>query len=96
MGGIPGESARGPGGSRGRGPPRNQPRLEAVRFDKAQGSAEFALVEVTGVGPKNPVHVEAFFVRLLDADRIELRFTFGRGPGRFGVEHIMPRRIRSG
>jgi len=75
---------------------RNQPRLKAVRFDEAQGSAEFALVDVTGVGPKNPGHVEAFFVRLLDADRIELRFTFGGGPGRSGVEHIMARRIRQG
>jgi len=75
---------------------RNQPRLKAVRFDEAEGSAEFALVDVTGVGPKNPGHVEAFFVRLLDADRIELRFTFGGGPGRSGVEHIMARRIRRG
>jgi len=72
---------------------RNQPRLRAVRFDEAQGSAEFAFVDVTGVGPKNPGHVEAFFVRLLDADRLNLRFTFGGGPGKTAVENILVRRI---
>ncbi len=75
---------------------RNQPRLKAVKFDEAQGSAEFALVDVTGVGPKNPGYVEAFLVRLLDADRLNLRFTFGGGPGRSGVENILVRRIRQG
>ena len=73
---------------------RNQPRLKAVRFDEAQSSAEFTLVDVTGVGPKNPGHVEAFFVEVLDADRLHLRFTFGGGPGRGGVENIQVRRIR--
>jgi hypothetical protein len=75
---------------------RNQPRLRAVRFYEAQGSAEFTLVDVTGVGPKNPGHVEAFLVRLLDADRLNLRFTFGGGPGQSGVENILDRRIRPG
>jgi len=75
---------------------RNQPRLKAVRFDEGQGSAEFALVDVTGVGPKNPGHVQAFFVRLLDPDRINLRFTFGGGPGRPAVENILVRRVRPG
>jgi hypothetical protein len=75
---------------------RNQPRLKAVRFDEAQSSAEFTLVDVTGVGPKNPGHVEAFFVRLLDGDRLNLRFTFGGGPGRSGVENILVRRLREG
>jgi hypothetical protein len=75
---------------------RNQPRLKAVRFDEPQASAEFTLVDVTGVGPKNPGYVEAFFVRLLDADQLNLRFTFGGGPGRSGVENILVRRIRSG
>ena len=75
---------------------RNQPRLKAVRFDEGQGSAEFALVDVTGVGPKNPGHVQAFFVRLLDPERINLRFTFGGGPGRPAVENILVRRVRPG
>jgi len=75
---------------------RNQPRLKAVRFDEGQGSAEFAFVDVTGVGPKNPGHVQAFFVRLLDPDRINLRFTFGGGPGRPAVENILVRRVRPG
>jgi hypothetical protein len=75
---------------------RNQPRLKAVRFDEAQSSAEFALVDVTGIGPKNPGHVQGFSVRLLDAERINLRFTFGGGPGRPAVENILVRRVRPG
>ncbi|RPH69825.1 MAG: hypothetical protein EHM78_13755 [Myxococcaceae bacterium] len=75
---------------------RNQPRLRAVRFDEAQGSAEFTLVDVTGVGPKNPGHVQGFFVRLLDSDRLNLRFTFGGGSGPGGVENILVRRVRQG
>ena len=75
---------------------RNQPRLKAVRFDEAQGSADFTLVDVTGVGPKNPGHVEAFFLRLLDAEHLNLRFTFGGGPGRSGVENILVRRMQQG
>ena len=74
---------------------RNQPRLRAVRFDEAQGSAEFTLVDVTGVGPKNPGHVQGFFVRLLDSDRLNLRFTFGGSSGPGGVEYIFVRRVRS-
>src|SRR5215469_14422513 len=31
---------------------RNQPRLKAVRIDDVRGSAEFTLVDVTGIGPK--------------------------------------------
>jgi len=73
---------------------RNQPRLRAVRFDEAGGSAEFTLVDVTGIGPKNPGHVQAFFVRLLDADRLNLRFTFGGGPAKPAVESIIVRRIK--
>jgi hypothetical protein len=49
-----------------------------------------------GVGPANPGHVEAFFIQLLDADRLNLRFTFGGGRGRSGVENILVRRIRRG
>jgi hypothetical protein len=71
---------------------RNQPRLKAVRFDEAKGSAEFTLVDVTGVGPKNPGYVEGFLIELLDGDRLHLRFTFGGGPGRSGVENIFVRR----
>jgi hypothetical protein len=75
---------------------RNQPRLRAVRVDDAAGSAEFTLVDVTGVGPKNPGYVEGFLLELLDGDRLHLRFTFGGGPGRSGVENILVRRVRPG
>lgn len=74
---------------------RNQPRLKAVRVDDAAGSAEFTLVDVTGVGSKNPGYVEGFLIELLDGDRLHLRFTFGGGPGRSGVENIVVRRVRS-
>lgn len=67
-----------------------------MRFDEALGSAEFTLVDVTGVGPKNPGHGEGFFVRLLDSDRLNLRFTFGGGSGPGGVENILVRRVRQG
>ena len=74
---------------------RNQPRLKAVRVDDAAGSAEFTLVDVTGVGP-NPGYVEGFLIELLDGDRLHLRFTFGGGPGRSGVENILVHRVRPG
>ena len=74
---------------------RNQPRLKAVRFDEAQGSAEFTLVDDRG-GPPNPGYVEAFFVRLIEAARLNLRSSFGGGPGRSGVENILVRRIHQG
>lgn len=73
---------------------RNQPRLKAVKVDETAGSAEFTLVDVTGVGPKNPGYVEGFLIELLDGDRLHLRFIFGGGPGRSGVENILLRRIR--
>lgn len=73
---------------------RNQPRLKAVRVDDAAGSAEFTLVDVTGVGPKNPGYVEGFLIELLDGVRLHLRFSFGGGPGRSGVENIVVRRVR--
>jgi len=75
---------------------RNQPRLKAMRVDDAAGTAEFTLVDVTGVGPKNPGYVEGFLIELLDGDRLHLRFTFGGGPGRSGVENIQVRRVRPG
>ena len=73
----------------------NQPRLKAVRIDDTNRSAEFALVDVTGIGPKNPGHVEGFLIELLDAERLHLQFTFGGGPGS-GVENILVRRVRPG
>jgi len=74
---------------------RNQPRLKAVRINDSAGIAEFTLVDVTNVGPKNPGYVEAFFIHILDADNLNLRFTFHGAPGIAGVENIVLRRIRS-
>jgi hypothetical protein len=72
---------------------RNQPRLKAVRIDETAGVAQFTLVDVTNVGPKNPGHVQALFIQLLDADHLNIRFTFGGGPAR-GVENILVKRVR--
>jgi len=74
---------------------RNQPRLRAVKVDEAAGSVEFTLVDVTGIGPKNPGHVQGFVLRFLDADRLNLRFTFGGAPGQDGVENVLVRRVKS-
>lgn len=72
---------------------RNQPRLKAVRLDETAGLAEFALVDVTNVGPRSAGHVQAFSIQLLDADHLRLRFSFGGGPAR-GVENILVKRVR--
>jgi hypothetical protein len=74
---------------------QNQPRLKATRIDEPAGVAEFSVVDVTNVSAANPGYVEAFFLQVLDADRLNLRFTFGGGPGRSGVENIVLKRVRS-
>ena len=78
------------------GEPRHALLAGAPLVQLTTTAPEFTLVDVTGVGPKNPGHVQAFFVRLLDADRLNLRFTFGGGSGPGGVENILVRRIRQG
>jgi len=68
-------------------------RLKTLTGDSEGTIAEFALVDVTNVGPKNAGHVQGFFIQLVDADHLTLRFTFGGGPGR-GVENIVVKRVR--
>jgi hypothetical protein len=74
---------------------RNQPRLKATRINEAAGTVEFSFVDVTNVSAANPGYVEAFFIQVPDADHLHLRFTFGGGPGRSGVENITLRHVRS-
>ncbi|MGZ6076626.1 MAG: hypothetical protein ACXWLS_12185 [Myxococcaceae bacterium] len=45
------------------------------------------------MGPKNAGHVQGFFIQLLDADHLTLRFTFAGGSAR-GVENIVVKRVR--
>ena len=71
---------------------RNQPRLKARRIDEAAGAIDFAFVDVTGVGPGNPGHVEGLELRLTDDDRMTIRFVFGGGVPR-AVEDIHVRRV---
>src|SRR5262249_2096345 len=72
---------------------RNQPRLKATRIDEATATAEFALVDVTGVGPSNPGYVQPVFLQFPDADRGNTKFPFGSPSGKTEVENIPPRRV---
>lgn len=73
---------------------KNQPRLKASRIDEVAGSAQFAPVDVTNLTAANPGHVQRFSIQLLDADHMNLQFTFGGGPGS-GVEDIKVTRVRA-
>ena len=73
----------------------NQPRLKATRVDESAGVVEFSFVDITNATAANPAHVEGFVIRLLDAGRLNLSFTFGGGPGKGAVENIMLERIRA-
>jgi len=58
---------------------RNQPRLKASRIDVEGGAADFAFVDVTNVGPKNPGYVRSFELRMPAPDELRLKFVFGQG-----------------
>ncbi len=72
---------------------RNQPRLKAGRIDDAAGSADFSFVDATNLGA-DAGHVDHFFIQLLDADDVNLKFTFGGGAGKPAVENIVLKRVR--
>jgi len=72
---------------------RNQPRLKAGRIDEAAGSADFAFVDATNLAA-SPGHVDHFFIQLVDADDVNLRFSFSGGSGKPAVENIVLRRVR--
>jgi hypothetical protein len=71
---------------------QNQPRLKATRIDETAGIAEFSFIDITGKNAKGG-HVEHVFIQLVDADRLNIRFTFGGGRGA-GVENIVLTRVR--
>ncbi|HZF13818.1 MAG TPA: hypothetical protein VFE33_33920 [Thermoanaerobaculia bacterium] len=71
----------------------NQPRLKATHIDETKGSAEFSFVDVTNVSAANSGYVEGVFLQVVDADHVNLRFNFGGGPGKSGVETIVLKRV---
>lgn len=74
---------------------RNQPRLKASHIDESAGTIEFSFVDVTNATAANRGHVEGFVIQLLDADHVNLKFTFGGDPKTSGVENITLRRVHS-
>jgi hypothetical protein len=71
----------------------NQPRLKATRIDVDGGGVDFGFVDVTNVGPKNPGYVHAFELRMLDADRLHLKFVFAAGE-KEAIEDISLQRVK--
>ena len=65
---------------------QNQPRLKADKIDPVGGNAHFALVDVTNA-VSHPAYVHAFAIQLVDADHINLQFTF-QGKGAPAIESI--------
>lgn len=70
---------------------RNQPRLKATRVDPATGAADFGFVDVTGSTAHG--YVEGMELRILDPDRLHIRFRFGGGAPK-SYEDITLKRIR--
>lgn len=70
----------------------NQPRLKAGSIDLAKNVIRFDFVDITNLPAPDSPHVHGFMIRLVDADHIELEFTF-QGKGKESVEHIALRRI---
>ena len=70
---------------------RNQPRLKSSLFSDAPPAAEFQLVDVTGLTKYGSV--QAFRIEIVDADHLNLRFTFAGNPKTSGVENIRLKRV---
>lgn len=74
----------------------NQPRLRAERIDAAAGEAEFAFVDATGIGPRNPGHVRKASVKIVTPASIVISFTFEGGAGPPAIETIRLTRVAAG
>jgi hypothetical protein len=72
----------------------NQPRLKAASIDLAKNVIRFDFVDITNLTAPDAPHVNGFTIRLVDADRLELEFTFG-GKGKGNVERISLKRVAS-
>jgi len=67
---------------------QNQPRLKATHIDESTGTAEFSFVDVTNAAA-HPAYVKGFVIQVLDNEHLHLKFIFGGGPGKSGVENIV-------
>jgi hypothetical protein len=70
---------------------RNQPRLKSSLFSDAPSTAEFQLLDVTGETKYGSV--QAFRLEIVDANHLNLRFTFAGNPKTSGVENIRLTRV---
>jgi hypothetical protein len=70
---------------------RNQPRLKSSLFSDAPSTAEFQLLDVTGETKYGSV--QAFRIEIVDANHLNLRFTFAGNPKTSGVENIRLTRV---
>lgn len=73
----------------------NQPRLKAKTIDIAHGTIAFTLVDVTNLRSPDAGHVEAIDLQLVDADHLNVVFTFVGGDKR-SVETVALRRVKAG
>ena len=70
---------------------RNQPRLKSSGFSDAPPAADFQLVDVTGLTKYGSV--QAFRIEIVDAEHLNLRFTFAGNPKTSGIENIRLTRV---
>lgn len=74
---------------------RNQPRLKAGAIDAAAGHATFDFVDVTNVTSNTEGYVEGFEMKIIDADTLNIKFTF-KGGGPLAIEDIKLKRVQGG
>jgi hypothetical protein len=58
---------------------KNQPRMEAKRFDPAGGNLEFEFVDATNLSGPDAGHMHTAAFRFVDADHFESRWQFFEG-----------------
>jgi hypothetical protein len=58
---------------------KNQPRMEAKRFDPAGGNLEFEFVDATNLSSPNAGHMHTAAFRFVDADHFDSRWQFFEG-----------------
>jgi hypothetical protein len=72
----------------------NQPRLRASNIDLARNVIRFDFVDATNLPAPDAPHVHGFMIHLVDADHLQLEFTF-LAKGTESVEHIALTRVGS-
>jgi hypothetical protein len=73
---------------------QNQPRLKATKIEEDGTLVSFSFVDATGL-EAHPAHVSAVRLQLVQADRVQIRFTF-EGNGKTAFETIDLQRGRTG